>query len=104
MRYCVLGNDGVAGGYVVEMHLLMEQWCRQHCLGGYHVIDHGEFRFERDEDAQAFSRAWFMPDKWVKRPTHAKCRPGKPCATVDYCCPHAKAPDQSSSLGATGNL
>ncbi len=103
MRYCVLGDDGVAGGYVVEMHLVMERWCQLNCQGTYTVIDHGEFRFDRDEDAQAFTRAWFMPDKWEMRPTSPRCRPGA-CATVDYSCPHAMGRGQSSSLGATGNL
>ncbi|WP_156520941.1 hypothetical protein [Magnetospirillum moscoviense] len=45
MRYCVLGDDGVAGGYVVEMHLAMERWCQANCRSTFTVIDHGEFGF-----------------------------------------------------------
>jgi hypothetical protein len=88
MRYCILGSDGVAGGYVVEMHILMEQWCRTHCRGGYTVLDHGEIRFEDQTDALAFGRKWFMPEAWQMRPMRDHCRPAH-CASVDYSCPHS---------------
>jgi len=86
MNYCILGDDGVRGGFVVEMRIDMERWCADHCKGGYAVLHHGEIKFEHETDAKRFAKAWFMPENFELRTMQPDCNAAL-CADRHNVCP-----------------
>lgn len=76
MNYCIRNVDEMIanlGGYMFDVAMEMEAWCRRHCRQPFVVSGCDEVKFTDRREAETFASHWFRPGSWSIVPMGPRC-------------------------------